>query len=183
MVTGYKSRIGEILRERRMPVSELQRRLRERGTAVSRGALDHLVAVRPGNKTLRRVDLRILCSILDELNIDHREALVPVSEETISVPSFASVRPLVEELAARHAAKAQLQSRRVATGAAREAITDMSAGLLSELQSHHPEVFDMRGRLRKRRLADVIRERLGPELTSEGLLELSGPSQTRPLNC
>src|ERR1700736_2892854 len=70
MKTGvYVSRLGWVLRDRKLPVSELRRRLGQRGHTVSRGALDRLMSERP----LRTVDLDVLMPGLEELDADRLE--------------------------------------------------------------------------------------------------------------
>src|SRR6266849_3901725 len=74
----YVSRLGWVLRDRNLPVSELRRRLGQRGHTVSRGALDRLMSERP----LRTVDLDVLMPILEELDVEFRAAFehLPAAE-------------------------------------------------------------------------------------------------------
>lgn len=60
----YVSRLGLVLRDRHLGVSELQRR----GHPISRGALDRLMSRRP----VQSVDLDVLAPVLDELGVDFR---------------------------------------------------------------------------------------------------------------
>jgi hypothetical protein len=156
MTTGvYVSRLGWVLRDRKLPVSELRRRLGRRGHAVSRGALDRLMSERP----LRTVDLDVLMPVLEELNVEFRAAFEHVPIETTAAQ-------LAGQPLARRAAR-QL-GRRQALAAADAELGGAADRLEDELRRKHPELFDARGRLRQRALERLIMERVGGQQVLEG---------------
>ncbi|MDE3076695.1 MAG: hypothetical protein KGJ86_14855 [Chloroflexota bacterium] len=165
MSVVYKSKIAEVLRQRQMGVSELRRRLEDRGTHVSRGALDHLVSDRP----VKQIDLRILWPVLDELDLDMRSAFVTATEDE---------RPSQEQRGvatrlARQLANTRSSFRRRAISEAEQEQSEMIARLTEKVREEHPEVFDRRGRLRKRALARLLVNQLGrASLTDDDLLRM-----------
>ena len=166
----YRSKIAEVLRERRMGVSELRRRLLAKGAHCSRGALDHLVSDRP----VKQVDLRILWPVLDELELDMRSAFAAAPDDG----EAAGVRRDAAQRVARQAATA------IRTGAILEGEQEQDgiiAHLTEQVRIEHPEVFDRRGRLRKRALARLLVKELGTEaLTGDEFLRLGGMAATEP---
>ena len=165
MSVVYKSKIAEVLRQRQMGVSELRRRLEDKGTHVSRGALDHLVSDRP----VKQIDLRILWPLLDELDLDMRSAFVTMTEDD---------RPSQEQRGvatrlARQLANTRAADRRQAIREGEQEQSEMIARLTEKVRKEHPEVFDRRGRLRKRSLARLLVSQLGKAtLTDEDLLRM-----------
>ncbi len=156
MATGvYVSRLGWVLRDRKLPVSELRRRLGQRGHAVSRGALDRLMSERP----LRTVDLDVLMPVLEELDVEFRAAFE-------QVPAAVAEAQLAGQPVARQVAR-QL-GRRQALAAADAELRVAGERLEIELRETHPELFDARGRLRQRALERLLMERVGGQQILEG---------------
>ena len=162
----YKSRIAEVLRQRQIGVSELRRRLEQKGTHVSRGALEHLVSERP----VKQVDLRILWPLLDELQLDMRSAFETASDE--DQPNRVQ-RQAATRLARQVAAHPRAIERQRAIREGEQEQEAMIARLAEQVRNEHPEVFDTRGRLRKRELARLLVKRLGTATpTDDDLLRL-----------
>ena len=122
MKTGvYVSRLGGVLRDRKLPVSELRRRLGQRGHTVSRGALDRLMSERP----LRTVDLDVLMPVLEELDVEFRAAFE-------HVPAAAVEAQLARQPVVRQAAR--MLGRRQALAAADAELRDAANRLEGELR-------------------------------------------------
>jgi len=161
--TVVVSTIGVALRQRGIGVGELQRRLAERGIRVSRGALDRLASDRP----LKAINFELLVPILEELGITLGEPFVALPNDELERQQAA--RALGRE-AARNLANGD------ATGSAVAALVD-EADLADDdsidrldalIRSQHPEVFDGRGRLRRRALGSALAKRFGgTRLTSD----------------
>jgi hypothetical protein len=149
--TVFVSRLGRVLRERRLQVGELQRRLRQRGHPISRGALDRLMSERP----VHTVELDVLVPVLEELEVDFQAAFARVPSEVV-VQQEAS-RP-----AAREAARRLVQqSRRQRLAEADAELDAVAERLEDDLRRSHPELFDRRGRLRQRALSQLLLEQFG----------------------
>jgi Cro/C1-type HTH DNA-binding domain len=156
MKTGvYVSRLGWVLRDRKLPVSELRRRLGQRGHTISRGALDRLMSERP----LRTVDLDVLMPVLEELDVEFRAAFE-------HLPAAAVEAQLAGQPVARRAARTL--GRRQALAAADAELRDAADRLEGELRRAHPELFDARGRLRQRALERLLLERVAGQQILEG---------------
>jgi hypothetical protein len=144
------SRLGRALRARQLRVGDLQRRLHQRGHAVSRGALDRLMSNRP----VKTVDLDILIPVLDELGVPFEAAFTRIPSDTLV--EQAAARPGARETA-RWAARAG-RSNVAAADAELAAVADR---LEENLRTSHPDLFDKRGRLRQRALERLLLERFG----------------------
>ncbi len=151
----YISRLGNVLRERQLAVSELQRRLWQRGHSISRGALDRLMSERP----VRTVDLEILVPLLEELDVDFHAAFehVPCAVAEAHVAAYPVARQAAQQVAHRHALAA-------ADAELKRAVEHLE----DELRQAHPELFDARGRLKQRALERLLVERSGGNDILEG---------------
>jgi hypothetical protein len=166
----YVSRIGRRLRERGMRPGDLRRRLAERGIAISRSALDRLVSERP----LDDVRLGVVLPVLEEVDLDFRDAFEAVS------PEDAEGRMRRARLVNRTADQIYLGAAgdSAADGAEAQVEAEL-AGVLararSALRERLPQVFDKRGRLRRKRLEEAISARLPgrSDLTLDDFLSLT----------
>ncbi len=156
--TVFVSRLGRVLRERHLRVGDLQRRLHQRGHAVSRGALDRLMSERP----VHTVELDVLVPVLEELEVDFAAAFARVPAEVAS--QQATDRPAARD-AARRLAR---QTRRQRLAEADAELDDVARRLKDDLRRSHPELFDGRGRLRQRALAQLLLDRFGGKRTISG---------------
>jgi hypothetical protein len=156
--TVFVSRLGRVLRGRRMRVADLQRRLHERGHPVSRGALDRLMSERP----VHTVDLDVLMPVLEELNVDFASAFARVPTETAE--ALESARPEARDTARRLAR--EVRRKRLAEADAE--LDDVADRLERELKDSHPELFDARGRLRQRVLSRLLLEQFGGKRVLSG---------------
>lgn len=156
--TVFVSRLGRVLRERHLRLGDLQRRLHQRGHPISRGALDRLMSERP----VHTVELDVLVPLLEELDVDFATAFV-------RVPSEVAAQHEVTRPAARDAARRVAGQTRRQRLAEADAELDAVAGRLEDdLRQSHPELFDGRGRLRQRALAQLLVERFGGKRTISG---------------
>ena len=160
--TVVVSTIGAVLRQRGMGVGELQRRLAERGINVSRGALDRLASDRP----LKVVNFELLVPVLEELGLE-------LGEPFMTLPSGEHERQRTARALALQAARSMANGHTEAVEAALvdeadEADAETAARLDALIRQQHPEVFDTRGRLRRRALARALTTRFGgTRLTSD----------------
>ena len=166
----FVSRLGLVLRDRHLGVSELQRRLQRRGHPISRGALDRLMSRRP----VQSVDLDVLVPVLDELGVDFRTAFEQLPTPVAQAEAIA--RPAAREAA-------QRITRRGALIEADLELEQASNRLQAELRTLHPELFDRRGRLRRRMLERLLVERaegrtaLEDDVLREFLMQEDQPSR------
>jgi hypothetical protein len=153
--TVVVSTIGAALRQRGMGVGELQRRLAERGINVSRGALDRLASDRP----LKAVNFEMLVPVLEELGITLGEPFMtlPGEEHERQRRARALALQTARSMANGHteAAEAALMDE------ADEADAETASQLDALIRRQHPEVFDSRGRLRRRALTRALTTRFG----------------------
>jgi transcriptional regulator with XRE-family HTH domain len=148
MAVAYVSRIGELLRARGLTVSELQRRLAEDGETVSRTALDRLASDQP----VADAHLAALMPVLRLLDVPVEEAFRPVNAAEAD-----------RRRRARAAAARLLRSGRPPADAgispeADTALDEVIARASATLRVRRPDLFDRRGRPRKRAIARMIAE-------------------------
>ena len=153
--TVVVSTIGAALRQRGMGVGELQRRLAERGINVSRGALDRLASDRP----LKAVNFELLVPVLEELGIE-------LGEPFMALPSEEHERQRTARALALETARSMANGHTEGAEAALideadEADAETAAQLDALIRRQHPEVFDSRGRLRRRALTRALTTRFG----------------------
>lgn len=157
----YLSRIGSVLRARHMTVGELQRRLEARQVRVSHGALHRIVSDRP----IETVSLPVVLPVLEELDLPFEDAFEPISEADAAERARARQRAkeILAGLPRRNRGDGQAGSPEVE--AERDEMITRGQELLRE---KHPELFDERGRLRRREAAREIARRLrGQRYASE----------------
>ena len=173
--TIYLSQLGHIARTRGLTVAELQRRLKHRGLTVSRGALDRLFSQRP----VREVSLEIVVPVLEELDVDLRSAFRRVTRDDADVMEAA--RNEAAWLARQFPTARGTPRRRASIAAAEAELTDVGDRLEVALRRRHPELFDSRGRLRRRALTRLLAERTGKRLlTSDEMAVLSRAASHPP---
>jgi transcriptional regulator with XRE-family HTH domain len=149
MAVAYVSRIGELLRARGLSVSELHRRLTAEGEVVSRTALDRLASDRP----VSDAHLAALLPVLRVLDVPIEDAFRPVDTEEAERRRrvrAATTRLLRPKRPARDAAGVSPE----AEAALDEVIVRASAAL----RARRPDLFDRRGRPRKRAIARMLAE-------------------------
>jgi hypothetical protein len=153
--TVVVSTIGAALEHRGIGVGELQRRLAERGINVSRGALDRLASNRP----IKVVNFELLVPVLEELGIELGEPFMalPSQEHERQRTARALALQTARSMANGHTEAAQA----ALSDAADEADAGTAAQLDALIRRQHPEVFDSRGRLRRRALARALATRFG----------------------
>jgi hypothetical protein len=151
-------RLRRLLVERRLALDEFHRRLVARGDAPSRAALGRLAQERP-------------------IRVIRMETVLPILEE-IAVP-FGTLFESLPRAEWERREKANGQAREVATalvdqnirgthvGRAEKETDAAIARLQDDLRARSPELFDQRGRLRKRALVARLTERFGSQ-TVEG---------------
>lgn len=150
MAVAYVSRIGELLRARGLTVSELHRRLTAEGEVVSRTALDRLASDRP----VADAHLAALLPVLRLLDLPIEEAFRPVDTEE------AERRRRVRDAAAR-LLRPRRAARDAAVGISPEAdaaLDEVIARASAALRARRPDLFDRRGRPRKRAIARMLAE-------------------------
>ena len=152
-------RLRRVLAERQMALDELHRRLVARGDAPSRATLARLAQEKP----IRTIRIDSVLPVMEEL-------AVPFAALFEAIPRADWERRQAANGQAHAAAGALVRRRagrrhRVANA---EAETDaMIAELEEDLRASSPELFDDRGRLRKRALVSRLTERFG-STTIEG---------------
>ena len=147
--------IGATMRDQRIGVAELQRRLAARGTMLSRGALDRLVSDRP----ITSVKFDLLLAILDVLGISLAESFATLSASKLERTSVATCQAREASRAIANGTPApQLES--VEDGAD-EADERTIRHLEQRLRRQHREAFDKRCRLRRRALTSALVTRFG----------------------
>jgi len=151
-------RLRRLLRERRLALDEFHRRLIAKGDAPSRAALARLAQERP----IRVIRMETVLPILEEL-------AVPFGTLFESLPRAEWER---RELAngQAHAVATALVDRNGRGSHSDRAAKETDAAiarLQDDLRARSPELFDDRGRLRKRALVARLTERFGSQ-TVEG---------------
>jgi hypothetical protein len=151
-------RLRRVLKERHLALDELHRRLLARDDAPSRAALARLARERP----IRVIRIDTVTPVMEELSVPF-EALFE------SVPRAEWERRQLANGQARAVAAALVDSNgRDGRTARADAETDAAiARIERELRARSPELFDDRGRLRKRALVARLVERIGSR-TIEG---------------
>ena len=151
-------RLRRLLRERRLALDELHRRLVARGEAPSRAALARLAQERP----IRVIRMETVLPILEEL-------AVPFSTLFESLPRAEWERRESVNGEARAVATALVHrnGRGTRSGAVEDETDTVIARFQEDLRARSPELFDHRGRLRKRALVARLTERFGSQ-TVEG---------------
>lgn len=149
MAVAYVSRIGELLRTRGMTVAELQRRLAEQGAAVSRTAIDRLASDKP----VVDAHLAALLPVLRLLDVRIEDAFRPV--DAAEAERRRGVRAAATRL--KRARGSSTDDAGISPEAA--AALDEAIGRASTaLRTRRPDLFDRRGRPRKRAIARTIAE-------------------------
>ena len=151
-------RLRRLLRERRLALDELHRRLVARGEAPSRAALARLAQERP----IRVIRMETVLPILEEL-------AVPFGTLFESLPRAEWERRESVNGEARAVATALVHrnGRGTRSGAVADETDTVIARFQEDLRARSPELFDHRGRLRKRALVARLTERFGSQ-TVEG---------------
>ena len=153
-------RLRRVLRERHMDLAELHRRLLARGHAPSRATLARLAQERP----IATIRTESIIPVLEELELPLGALFetVPLAEwehqHRANGQARATARALSEQRAGRRG------TRREDAAAETDAVITR---LERELRTSDPELFDARGRLRKRALVRRLAERFGG-MTIEG---------------
>ena len=151
-------RLRRLLSERRLGLDELHRRLAAKGSAPSRAALARLAQERP----IRVIRIDTVVPVLEEL-------AVPFGSLFESLPRAEWERRDLADGKARDVASALVdRNGRGIRGDTAQHETDIAIARLHEdLRARSPELFDGRGRLRKRALVARLTERFESE-TVEG---------------
>jgi hypothetical protein len=146
-------RLRTILAERQLPLDELHRRLVARGDAPSRATLGRLAQDKP----VQTIRVESVVPILEELSLP-LDALF----EVISRADWERRQTANGQAHAAAGALARRRGSRRNRIAEAEAETDaLIARLERDLRTQSPELFDNRGRLRKRALVSQLTERFG----------------------
>ena len=149
-------RLRRVLTERNLALDELHRRLVERGDAPSRATLARLAQERP----IRSIRVDSILSVMEELEL-------PFGALFETVPRAEWERRRAANGQA-HAAAGELVRRRSTRATKADEETDtVIARLEQDLRVDSPDLFDDRGRLRKRALVTRLAERFGSR-TVEG---------------
>jgi hypothetical protein len=174
---AYVSQIGQIMRARGLSVDDLRTRLAQRGVRVSRMALDRLISPEP----VRAVRLAILLPVLEELGTDlgaaytraeMSEAGSASSPATRKQPSGDREQPV----------RGRAGTRQSQVAAADRELAEMTVAARDRLREQQPDMFDSRGRLRRRVLAQRLAERTGGKaaLGKAEVLALARADSPRP---
>jgi transcriptional regulator with XRE-family HTH domain len=158
--TVFVSRLRDELAARGVTVAELRRRLEQRGVRVSRGALDRIVSDDP----IDAVHLSSLFPILEELDLDFSSAFAQV--DAARAREISARRDAIAGLADRiYRDRAGNGTSSVQTREPDAALREQIQHSLAFLKEHEPALYatlvDRRGRLRRKALSRVLRERLG----------------------
>ena len=152
-------RLRHVLTERHLSLDELHRRLGRRGDAPSRATLARLAQERP----LSTIRVDSVLAVMEELAL-------PFAALFETVPRAEWERRQAANGQA-HAAAGELVRRRIdrrgRAAQADEETDAVIARLEQELRADSPDLFDDRGRLRKRALVTRLAERFGSR-TVEG---------------
>lgn len=152
-------RLRRLLAERHLAIDELHQRLIARGGAPSRATLARLAQDKP----IRTIRIDSVLPVMEELDVSFAALFE-------AVPRAEWERKQAANGQAHAAAGALVRSRadRRKPAADAEAETDaVIARLEQDLRTSSPELFDDRGRLRKRALVSRLSERFG-STTIEG---------------
>ena len=150
-------RLRRLLRERRLALDELHRRLVAKGDAPSRAALARLAQERP----IRVIRMETVLPILEELEVPFATLFesLPRAEWKRRESANGQARAVATTLVDRNGRGSPLTA---------DEETDAAiARLQDDLRASSPELFDHRGRLRKRALVARLTERFGSR-TVEG---------------
>ena len=151
-------RLRRLLSERRLALDEFHRRLVAKGDAPSRAALARLAQERP----IRVIRMETVLPILDELAVPFGTLFesLPRAEWERRELANGQARAVATALLDRHGRGTHVERAVKETDAA-------IARLQDDLRARSPELFDRRGRLRKRALVARLTERFGSQ-TVEG---------------
>ena len=150
-------RLRRLLSERRLALDEFHRRLVARGDAPSRAALGRLAQERP----IRVIRIETVLPILEELAVPFGTLFesLPRAEWERRELANGQARAVATTLVDRNGRRSPLTADKETDAAI--------ARLQDDLRARSPELFDHRGRLRKRALVARLTERFGSH-TVEG---------------
>ena len=145
-------RLRRLLRERRLALDEFHRRLVAKGDAPSRAALARLAQERP----IRVIRMETVLPILEELEVPFATLFesLPRAEWERRESANGQARAVATVLVDRNGRGARRATPEDETDAAIQRLQD-------DLRVRSPELFDDRGRLRKRALVARLTERFG----------------------
>lgn len=148
----FVSRLGEILREQKLDIGQLERRLRRRGHPVSRRVLRRLAGRRP----VRSVSLDVVVPLVEELGVDLSSLFAPGQ------------------------ADGSEGSRRERVAAADAELAEVTGELDRRLRERRPDLYDADGRPKPGALERFAVERAGGRgsLSEEDLLALDAQRPT-----
>jgi hypothetical protein len=174
--TVHVSRLGDLLRQRRLSVPKLQGRLAARGYPTSRGALDRLASDEP----IEEIRLSVVRPILRELGVPFEAVFEEIDADELAArrQRHAQARALARAVGRPGAADGAGPAGEVPT----EELRSVIARAAAELARSHPGLVDARGRVRRRALEAALRERLGDggALTGEAYDRLIAPGLSAP---
>jgi hypothetical protein len=172
--TVHVSRLGDLLRQRRLNVPRLQKRLAAQGHSLSRGALVRLASDEP----IEEIRLSVVRPILRELDVPFEAVFEEIGADELAArrEQHARARALAREVG-----RGEEAARAGAAGdESTEELREVIARSTAELARSHPELVDRRGRIRRRVLEALLRERLGDRGSLTGQeydrLVTAGPS-------
>jgi hypothetical protein len=143
--------LRRVLKERRLPLDELHRRLVARGNAPSRATLARLAQERP----ILTIRVDTLLPVMEELEVPFSALF-----ETMTRAEWERRRTANGQ--AQTAARARARRPEARPDSKADAETDaVIARLEQDLRATSPDLFDNRGRLRKRALITQLAERFG----------------------
>jgi hypothetical protein len=152
-------RLRRVLTERKLALDELHRRLVARGDAPSRATLARLAQEKP----IHTIRIDSVLPVMEELDVPFAALFETVTRADWERRQTANSQA---ELAARALVRGRVGGRN--REAIAEAETDaVIARLAKDLRATNPELFDSRGRLRKRAVVGELAERFGSR-TVEG---------------
>ena len=167
-------RLRRVLAERSLALDELHRRLLARGDAPSPATLARLCEEKP----IRTIRVDTVLPVMEELaiSLDVLFETVPRAEwqhrQRANRQAFATAGVLVRR-------RPDLRSRRAPVEAETEAVI---ARLEQELRANSPELFDDRGRFRKRALVARLAERFrGTDIQGDEIIRwINAAREARP---
>jgi hypothetical protein len=146
-------RLRRVLTERKLALDELHRRLVARGDAPSRATLARMAQEKP----IHTIRIDSVLPVMEELDVSFAALFETVTRsdwerrQTANGQAQLAARAVVGRRAGR-------RNREAIAEAETEAVI---AGLEEDLRATSPELFDSRGRLRKRALVGQLAERFG----------------------
>lgn len=154
----YVSRIREEMRARDVTVSDLHRRLADRGIHVSRGALDRIASDQP----ITEVSLLVVMPVLEEIGLRFEDAFRRVDDDERIAREEARARAarIVDHL--RSTGKLSTREPKPGGESADTRVPELEQAIghaRKLLRARHPELFDGRGRLRHRAFQRMLQER------------------------